>query len=157
MLKMMKRLPTVPEYYKQFIDNKVDLTQEPKQCCPFHKENTPSFSYDLNTGRWSCFGACHDHGDVVKMHQKYFKLDSIEQARKSLCSLYGVTEVRTLESVANETPVVSEEKIEDDKVYIEACSLATTPDRWVQLDYAMSISPYDRERLKVLIAEWRGL
>ena len=32
--------------------------------CPFHKENSPSFSVDTNTGQWFCFG-CKAGGDVI--------------------------------------------------------------------------------------------
>ena len=60
-------MPTVAQYYKDFIDAKVDLIKEPKQCCPFHKEKTPSFSYMPQRGVWSCFGACKVRGaDVIK-------------------------------------------------------------------------------------------
>ena len=46
------RLPTIPEYYMDFINKNVDLTKEPKQCCPFHKEDTPSFSYSAMKKVW---------------------------------------------------------------------------------------------------------
>ena len=31
--------------------------------CPFHDEDTPSFSIDQNTGRYYCFG-CEETGDI---------------------------------------------------------------------------------------------
>ena len=82
-------MPTVAQYYKDFIDAKVDLIKEPKQCCPFHKEKTPSFSYMPQRGVWSCFGACKVRGaDVIKMHQMKFHLNTREEAEESLRSLY---------------------------------------------------------------------
>lgn len=157
MPKILGKFPSVPEYYAEHIDNTVDLTQNPKQCCPFHKENTPSFSYNLETGRWSCFGKCHAHGGVVEMHMRWAKLDSLEEARSSLMRLYGVRKVESLDSMANDKPYVSEEKIENDVVYAQAVAMANCPERWLQLDYVMSISPYDRNRVEELIASWKGI
>ena len=37
--------------------------------CPFHDEDTPSFSIDQNTGRYYCFG-CHETGDIFTYLQK---------------------------------------------------------------------------------------
>ena len=77
------RMPTVPEYYEEQINQGVDLIMYPKQCCPFHQENTPSFSYNIATGRWSCFGKCHAHGDVIDMHQRWFHFSTREEAEKT--------------------------------------------------------------------------
>ena len=54
--------------------------------CPLHKEKTPSFSINLETGAWYCFG-CHKKGYFKKLVQllkgkeyydtKYKELDSI--------------------------------------------------------------------------------
>lgn len=154
MEKIKGRFPTVPEYFQEQINSEVNLIESPKQCCPFHKENTPSFSYNVVTGRWSCFGACHAHGDVVEMHRRFYKLDSREDALRSLRSLYDVKEERTLEALANKEILISEEKICDDVVFIRACNMARTPERWLKLDYAMSVYPYDRTRLEELIQTW---
>ncbi len=37
--------------------------------CPFHEESTPSFCIHADN-RWSCFGACGEHGDVIDFVQK---------------------------------------------------------------------------------------
>ena len=35
-------------------------------CCPFHKENKPSFSINLETGKYICFsGKCGKKGNLV--------------------------------------------------------------------------------------------
>jgi DNA primase len=34
-------------------------------CCPFHGENTPSFSTNIETGKWYCF-TCHERGTEVE-------------------------------------------------------------------------------------------
>lgn len=36
-----------------------------KALCPFHKEDTPSFSINEKTNRWTCFGGCNKSGDVI--------------------------------------------------------------------------------------------
>lgn len=42
-----------------------------KACCPFHQEKTPSFVVSPEIGRWQCFGACHDGGDVISFLMKW--------------------------------------------------------------------------------------
>lgn len=152
------RLPTVPEYYKEHINKGVDLTAEPKQCCPFHKEDTPSFSYNPATGRWSCFGRCHAHGDVIDMHMRWMHFDTKEEAKKDLEIRYDARitpNLRRLQS--NEDVYVSEEKVEDEATYAEAVALANTPERWIELDYEMSKTPYDRVAIQILINKWKGI
>ena len=153
------RLPSVPEYFAEHINSEVDLVAEPKQCCPFHKENTPSFSYNIATGRWSCFGQCHAHGDVIEMHRRYFHYSTREEAEKDLNIRYMVPKVSTREKLlmAKMPPIVSEEKIQDEAIYVEACMLANTVERWLELDYQMSKTPFDRNALYALVNSWKGV
>lgn len=44
-------------------------------CCPFHEEGTPSFKVDPSKGRWRCYGACGEGGDVISFLQKHDRLD----------------------------------------------------------------------------------
>lgn len=149
------RLPTVPEYYQENINSSVNLLDDPKQCCPFHEENTPSFSYNPKTGRWSCFGKCHAHGDVIDMHRRLYKIESREEALKSLRSMYHVTIDKEFRP---ETPVylIEDDKIDEEATYIEACTLANTPERWLELDYEMSKCPYDNWNILKLLAKWKN-
>lgn len=153
------RLPTVPEYYSEHINKDVDLTMSPKQCCPFHQEDTPSFSYNFATGRWSCFGKCHAHGDVIDMHKRWYHYTSREEAEKDLHIRYRIPKESVYQKMlkASEAPLVSEEKIENEVLYVEACSLANCPERWLELDYEMSKSPFDRNNLIPLINKWKGI
>lgn len=39
-----------------------------KCCCPFHKEDTPSFIYNVRTGSAHCFGACGRNYDLIDVY-----------------------------------------------------------------------------------------
>lgn len=58
-----------------------------QMCCPFHKENTPSFSVFQANGskpHWTCFAGCGS-GDLIDFMQKYYKIDF-----KEACNRLGV-------------------------------------------------------------------
>ena len=87
---MASSLISIPEYFTRFIDRSIDLTKIPKICCPFHEEDTPSFSYSSEKGLWRCFGACKVGGDVIALHQKNYRLRSRREAEDSLYKLLGL-------------------------------------------------------------------
>lgn len=78
---------TIPEYYKKYIDSSVDLNDTRKVCCPFHHEDTPSFSYNPEKNIWHCFGACNTGGDVVALHKKNKNFRTYKEAFQDLCTL----------------------------------------------------------------------
>lgn len=47
-------------------------------CCPFHDEDTPSFSVDPRAGLWHCFGACATGGDQISFLQQIDHLDFMD-------------------------------------------------------------------------------
>lgn len=147
------RMPTIPEYYRERINAAVDLISERKQCCPFHKEDTPSFSYQHDKKRWRCFGACKTGGDVIELHRKNYKLASREEARVSLMSLYGVTEKVEL-TMNVDTCRVDSNKVEFERLYQLVLLHANIIERWLAMDYAMSKYPVDQQVLKDLLEEW---
>lgn len=157
MAKILGRIPTVPEYYQEFINKSVDLISTPKQCCPFHNEKTPSFSYNIETGRWTCFGRCHASGDVIEMHRRFYKLESKEEAERSLCTIYEVERKVSLESLTEKEYLISPDRLEDNSIYLEACRLANTTERWLELDYEMSKTPFERIKIEALINKWKGV
>jgi DNA primase len=66
-------------------------------CCPFHKEDTPSFIVnpkDAHSGapnRYHCFGGqCSEHGDVINFVQKYFNLSSAVEALEYISENYNI-------------------------------------------------------------------
>lgn len=147
---------TIPEYFSRFIDPSVDLEKTPKICCPFHDEDTPSFSYSSEKGVWRCFGACKFGGDVIAMHQKHFKLHNREEATKSLYKLLGFKDKAFDPATRLVVPTVNEREALFKTAYAKAVLVATTPDDWDALDYIMSQYPPDVRVLEQYYMERRG-
>lgn len=59
-------------------------------CCPFHEENTASFSVDPRSGLWYCFGACSMGGDQIHFLQRLDNLTFME-ALEILAGRAGVS------------------------------------------------------------------
>lgn len=148
------RLPTIPEYYSDYIDKKVDLYKEPKQCCPFHKEDTPSFSFSAEKNVWRCFGGCKVGGGVIELHQKNYKLKSKEEALKSLNTLYGVMDRRSKTKLVEAEIFINEEVVERERLINKAIVNAITIERWLELDYVMSKYPVENAELSELLEQW---
>lgn len=156
MLERTGALPTIPEYYKQMINSSVDLALSPKQCCPFHQEDTPSFSYNGEKGIWRCFGACKCGGDVIDLHKKNYHLRTRQEAENSLNALCGIMSHVKLET-APTSQFINVDKVESEILYQKALLLANNPDRWDELDYLMSKVPIDYISLQELINRWEGI
>ncbi len=63
--------------------------REYKACCPFHKENTPSFYVNDQKQFYHCFG-CGAHGDIYGFMMKYNNLPFME-AVEQLASEIGLS------------------------------------------------------------------
>lgn len=59
-------------------------------CCPFHKEETPSFCVNLTKGTWHCFGKCNEGGSVISFVMKAEKLSLPLAVRKLLKDELGI-------------------------------------------------------------------
>lgn len=146
---ILNKLPTVPQYYKQYVDNKVDLNEMPYQPCPFHGEiSGRSFSYSKQLGIWRCFGACHAGGDVINLHKLNYKLKTREEALKSICSLYGI-DVEEAPSFEYVKPEIDENEVYRHRALACAMQMANTPDDYIELDYIVSKVPYDVKDLEI--------
>ena len=148
-------LITIPEYFTRFVDPSIDLNITPKICCPFHKEDTPSFSYSPEKGVWRCFGACKFGGDVIAMHQKHYGLKNRQEAEKSLRRLLGFKEQKGNVLFKQEKPVVNERELQYKSAYAKAILVAQTPDDWDALDYIMGQHPPDVHLLEAFYNERR--
>lgn len=62
------------------ISRRVKVTRagrEYKACCPFHKENTPSFTINDDKQFYHCFG-CGAHGDVINFFMQHDNMSFID-------------------------------------------------------------------------------
>ena len=155
-VKIVGRLPSIPEYYRDFIDARVNLNSEPKQCCPFHNEDTPSFSYSAEKEIWHCFGSCHTGGDVIDLHRKNYKFRTRKEAEISLCELYQVDRSKQYERFESYQDYVNDERVRSKTLYNLAILKANTPDRWDALDYILSQYPVEEYKLQELVDSWDG-
>jgi DNA primase len=86
----------------EVIGNRIDLKKKGKDhwaCCPFHKENSPSFSVNSNKQFYYCFG-CGASGTAIKFLQEYESLSFVE-AIEELARMAGQDVPR--EEVSKET------------------------------------------------------
>ncbi len=49
--------------------------------CPFHKEDTPSFSIKRNGNTWKCFG-CGESGDSISLQMKLGNMSFVEAVKE---------------------------------------------------------------------------
>lgn len=61
-IKEIKDRVNIRELIEEYVDLEGNPAQ-PKAKCPFHEENTPSFTVYPEQGSWYCFGACSTRGD----------------------------------------------------------------------------------------------
>lgn len=136
---------SIPEYFKKFINPNLDLYVTPKICCPFHEEDTPSFSFSVEKGIWRCFGACHTGGDVIALHQKNFHLPSRTVAQKDLLNRLGVKNTALL-LTEHASPDYAQALLAS--LMARALFAAKTVEDWIDLDYIMSVYPPDTKELQ---------
>lgn len=146
-------LPSIPDYYKKYVDKGVDLNDTPHQPCPFHGE-THGKSFSFKDGIWSCFGACHVYGaDVIELHRRNYKLSTREEAELSLRRLYGLP-LKIIPTFERREVTVDDNQVERKAMYNKALRIATTVESWVELDYILSKVPYDVEELKMFCEQY---
>ena len=125
------------EYYKKFINNQVDLKKERWQCCPFHKEKTPSFKYDDDRDAVICYGACKTgYLDVIGLHRKNMNLKSRQEA---IDSLLLILQLEKTEIDLTPLPEDYDERDAELRVLTDRASkLAVTVENTVRLDYILT-------------------
>lgn len=146
-------LPSIPEYYKRYVNKDVDLDNTPHQPCPFHGE-THGKSFSYKDGIWSCFGACHVYGaDVIELHRRNYKLKSREEAELSLRKIYGLPLLK-IPTFKKKEIIVEPEQVHRVSIYNRALKLATNVDAWLELDYIVSKVPYDVAELELFCEKY---
>ena len=59
------------EFYKSHLQNfSTNGNGQGKACCPFHPDENPSLSINLETGQYFCH-VCNDGGDLFKFHMRH--------------------------------------------------------------------------------------
>lgn len=58
-------------FYDQFVNFEKKVDDQLYACCPFHREKTPSFTVNTNTGEWYCH-ACGEGGSEKEFIANYF-------------------------------------------------------------------------------------
>ena len=152
MSKLEDKLPSIPQYFKTYVDPKVDLDTTPSIPCPFHGEvNGKSFTYSKQLGVWRCWGACHCGGNVIDLHKLNYKIKSRSEAEESLCRLLGI-KMEISFSLDKEEVEVDEKDVYRRRIYNAACKLANDPESYLELDYIVSKVPFDVKELEVFCA-----
>jgi hypothetical protein len=80
-------------YTSEVGELKPDTKENYKAKCPFHEDDTPSLSVNLESGLFKCFG-CQEKGDVFTFYQKKHGCD-FREAMKKLSRLAGLNGDRT--------------------------------------------------------------
>ena len=149
---LMGVLPTIPEYYKKYINPNVDLTETRNIPCDIHGEKEgKSFSYSPSLNKWRCFGKCKCGGDVIRLHQLNYNFSSYKEAEDSLRAIYQAP--KTFTDLNKEPPKVDEDSIRFKVAYNRAINIArkSSADTWLELDYILSQYPPDINKLEVFI------
>ena len=146
---LLSKLPSIPDYYMQYVDRTTNLDSTPTVPCPFHNEQSgKSFSYSKTLGIWRCFGACHRGGDVIDLHMLNYKHKTYEDAAKSLCQMVGVS-YESVPTFERETVKADENEVHRRRLLHNAMELAHTPEDYEELDYIVSKYPYDAHELEI--------
>lgn len=141
-------LPTIPDYFRNYVDPQTDLIATPHIPCPFHNEqHGKSFSYNIEKKIWRCFGECHCGGDVIDLHRLNKRFRTREEAKLSLYAMFGIKE-EIVTNFEREPVKADENEVYRNRLYNRALQLAKTPDDWIELDYLLSQVPFAKEDLE---------
>lgn len=147
---LINKKVTVPEYFNKNIDSSVDLVKNNWQCCPFHKEKTPSFRYNPITGIWQCFGKCKKKGKTVEMHMMRTGIETKEEAILDLQKILGITAGEVLHLKRRDLHTSSELDRECRQLYLKALGSLKTVEDWIDFDYVMSQNVIKMEQVELL-------
>lgn len=148
---MSDKLPSIPSYFKTYVDPKVNLDETSSIPCPFHNEvSGKSFTYSKQLNVWRCWGACHCGGDVIDLHRLNYRFKTKDEARRSLYQMFGISLTEELSFEKKEIEV-DEADVHRRRVYAAAVNLAQRGNSkdWLELDYIVGKVPYDVKELEV--------
>lgn len=101
------------KFYKIYFPSLRDPNErgEVSVCCPFHNDKEPSFSINIFTGLWRCFGECQDGGDSYSFYQKTHG-ETFPNAKREVDKILHDMISATGQPVASPIIPISEESIE---------------------------------------------
>ena len=120
--------------------------------CPFHKDDKPSFSVDLTSGKYHCFG-CEEKGNLISFIAKIENKDT-QVVYQELCDKYNIDieKVKEAQNIEPQKPfcleVYAKSKLIP-QVYLEKV--------WKITDHKKGIKiPYYDEKENVVATRFRG-
>lgn len=120
--------------------------------CPFHNDDKPSFSVDLTSGKYHCFG-CEEKGNLISFISKIENKDT-QTVYQELCSKYNIdmSQIKNLQDLEIKKPFCLETYARDKmlpQVYLEKI--------WKLSDYKKGIKiPYYDANENVVATRYRG-
>lgn len=87
-------LPPPREYYPRYLTKLKGSGVQRTALCPFHDDRSPSFSVNMLSGAFICYGCDKSGGDVLAFHMLLFKLD-FKVAAQELGAWDSNADVRT--------------------------------------------------------------
>lgn len=88
------------KYYREIASLNItsESSDELRAHCPFHKDNVSSFSVNIKTGLWKCFGSCNNGGNTFQYHAKQNNID-VKKAQKDIEIKLGLYKTLPLELI----------------------------------------------------------
>lgn len=120
--------------------------------CPFHDDDNPSFSVDLTSGKYHCFG-CEEKGNLVSFISKLENKDT-QTVYQELCNKYNIDikQIKDLQDLEIKKPFCLETYAKDKmlpQVYLEKI--------WKISDYKKGIKiPYYDANENLVATRYRG-
>lgn len=75
----------LPEPHSYYLEQVEGFRPKPNNratgLCPLHNERSPSFSMNLTTGAYKCFGCGKRGGDVLAFHRERYQMEFVEAAK----------------------------------------------------------------------------
>ena len=140
------------EEYKKYLNGAKKNGDSLIARCPFHDDDKPSFSVDITSGKYHCFG-CEEKGNFISFKAKMENKDT-QTVYQELCELYNIS-LQNDNSLENEPPLqeFSLKAYSRDKflpeVYLERI--------WKITDYKKGIKiPYYDDKDNLVATRYRG-
>ena len=120
--------------------------------CPFHDDDKPSFSVDITTGKYHCFG-CEEKGNLISFLAKIKGIDT-QSVYQELCLKYNISQpVVNISDNSNDSMVFSLETYAKDKmlpqVYLERVWKISNHKKGIKI-------PYYDEKENLVATRYRG-